>query len=187
MIAASRRTIAARRTALIAVAAVFLLLLGYLVGIFILSVLDREPFGFWQSLAVSFRQSEDLDPVDFATLVRRGNRTDGLACPAELSKAATVDFDPSVFTISADRLTTKLRSIALGEPRTRELEQPAPDRLRFVQASLLLRLPDVIDVRIVARGSGTATLALYSRGAFGLADFGDNRERVARWLDLLGQ
>ena len=149
MIAASRRTIAARRTALIAVAAVFLLLLGYLVGIFILSVLDREPFGFWQSLAVSFRQSEDLDPVDFATLVRRGNRTDGLACPAELCKA--------------------------------------PDRLRFVQASLLLRLPDVIDVRIVARGSGTATLALYSRGAFGLADFGDNRERVARWLDLLGQ
>ena len=75
----------------------------------------------------------------------------------------------------------------MAEPRLRELPQPAADRLRFVQTSLLLRLPDVIDVQIVARSSGAATLIFYSRGAFGSADFGTNSGRLARWFDLLAQ
>ena len=124
-------------------------------------------------------------PVDFATLAPGPGST--LICPADLCLAASEALPAPVFTISAERLAAKLRRVALAEPGVAELPDSTPDHLRFVRRSAMLRLPDVMDARILARSSGASTLALYARPAMGLLDFGANRRRLERWMAALSQ
>jgi uncharacterized protein (DUF1499 family) len=142
------------------------------------------PFGLWEQMGRALGTPDDLGAADFPTLTRRWG--DGLLCPPDLCAAAQAPLAPPVFTISAERLTQRLRRVALAEWGLVELPAARPDHLRFVKRSALLRLPDVIDARIIARSSGAATLALYARPAVGLLDFGANRRRLERWLQALG-
>jgi len=143
---------------------------------------------FGLAAAIVFRaigQADDPGPVDFATLEPAPGST--LICPADLCLAASQALPAPVFTISAERLAAKLRRHALGEVGVEESPVEGADRLRFVRRSLLLRLPDVIDVRIIARSSGAATLALYGRPLVGALDFGANRARMERWIEALSR
>ena len=142
------------------------------------------PFGLWQGLGAALGDVGDLGPVDFATVRPRFGAA--LLCPPDLCVAAQGAAASPLFTISAEKLTAKLRRVALAEWGLAELPAPGPDHLRFVRRSAILRLPDVIDARIVSRSSGAATLALYSRPALGLLDFGANRRRLERWVEALG-
>ena len=143
------------------------------------------PFGFWQGLGEALGGPRDLGPTDFVALTRRPGAA--LICPPDLCAATAGAESPPVFTISAERLTAKLRRVALAEPGVEELPAVGPDHLRFVRRSALLRLPDVIDGRILPRSSGASTLALHARPAMGLLDFGANRRRLERWMEALGQ
>ena len=143
------------------------------------------PFGLWQGLGAALGGAGDLGPVDFTTV--RPRFGSALICPPDLCVGTPGAVASPLFTISAERLTAKLRRVALAEWGLEELPASGPDHLRFVRRSAILRLPDVIDARIVSRSSGAATPALYSRPALGLLDFGANRRRLERWMEALGE
>jgi hypothetical protein len=170
----------ANRRGLVIGAAV-LLLVGLVV---LLSTLSE--FGLWQTVGRIGGTRQDLGPVDFVTLTRRETHNDSLACPPDDCPQARADVTPPVFTISAARLREKLVAGLAQEPRLTRLPDASDLHLRFVQRSLLVRLPEVIDVLILPRSSGASTLAIYSRSAFG-PDIGANRDRVERWLETIGK
>ena len=148
----------------------------------------NSEFGFWQSVGLATGTHDDLRPAEFATLERRETPNDALVCPAEVCPRAKPDFEPPVFPVPADRLLAAARAVALAEPRTLDLYVGADARrLRFVQRSLLLRYPDVVDVLIIPRGDGASTLAMWSRSAVGRRDFGVNRARLERWLAAIAR
>ena len=145
-------------------------------------------FGFWQAVGLATGTRDDLRPADFATLERRETPNDALVCPVDFCPRAKPDFEPPVFSIPAESLREKARSVALAEARTLELYAGADaGRLRFVQRSLLLRYPDVVDIVIVPRGETASTLAMWSRSAVGRRDFGVNRARLERWLAAIAR
>ena len=169
-----------RLTLLLAVPAA-LVLLGF-------AMAGGVEFGIWHRIGLATGVRDDARPVDVPTLERRSTPNDALICPAEFCPRARADAEPAVFTTPAAGLREKLRRAALAEPRTVELDTgDEANRLRFVQRSLLLRYPDVVDVLIVPRSSGAATLAIYSRSLVGRSDFGVNRARVERWLEALSR
>ncbi|ACT59687.1 DUF1499 domain-containing protein [Hirschia baltica] len=54
------------------------------------------------------------------------------------------------------------------------------------QRTPLVGWPDYISVCFLEADEGGSTLAIYSRSKYGRKDFGVNRKRIERWLDLLG-
>ena len=157
-----------RRGVLLGALAVFLVL-----GVVAMSLSNGSDFGLWQT-------------IGFATLTRRESPNDSLACLPETCPQARADISPPLFTVSATRLAEKLRTALRNEPRVTELAPVNDLHLRFVQRSALMLYPDLVDVLIVPRSSGAATLAIYSRSAVGRSDLGVNRARIERWLSYIG-
>lgn len=144
------------------------------------------PFGFWQAVGSATGARDDLDPIDFNALERRSSPNDALVCPVGVCPKARADAVAPVFDVPAAALLEKARRAILLEPRVRVLPASAPDRLRFVQRSLLMRYPDIVDILVLPRGDAQSTLALYSRSAVGHSDLGVNGARLRRWLALIG-
>ena len=174
----------ASRKAIEVAAAGFFLMVGLAGVALLLEPAAPAPLGPWQRVSQILGGPQDFAPADFSTVTRRPG--DALFCPSDLC-AAQDAAPPPVFTIPAERLAFKLRRFALGEVGVEEWPAAGPDHLRFVHRSLILRLPVVIDARIVSRSSGAATVALYARPALGGLDFGANRALLARWIEALGQ
>ncbi len=143
-----------------------------------------------ESLLATFYETffgpPDLGPVTFETLVRRSTPNDALACPTGLC-AAAADFDPGVHQGSDEDLRRRFAAVALADERVVPLyRSDAPGRPmqdRYLQRSRLMSYPDTIDVRFIALGNDTATLAVYSRSQLGRSDFGVNLARIRRWVD----
>jgi uncharacterized protein (DUF1499 family) len=155
-------------------------------GGIVMALSSGSEFGFWQTLGQFSGTRQDLGPIDFAALTRRSTPNDALACLPEICPQARADVAPPLFTIPAADLREKLRTSLRDESRLTELAAVDDLHLRFVQRSLLMRFPDIIDVVIVPRSSGVSTLALYSRSAVGRSDLGVNRARIERWLAYIG-
>jgi uncharacterized protein (DUF1499 family) len=181
----------ASRVAMQVAAAGLFLALGLVGLVLLMAPAMPAPFGPWQRVSQILDGPQDLGPVDFARLAPRlGDALrpgDALLCPPDLCPGAAATAAPPVFTISAERLAAKLRRYALREVGVEELPAAGADHLRFVRRSLILRLPDVIDARILPRSSGASTVALYSRPVVGGLDFGANRARMERWMEALSQ
>ena len=96
------------------------------------------------------------------------------------------DRDSPVFALPARELADALLAIARGEPRTRLIDRTNDGlAMQFVQRSAVFRLPDTIDVEVIAFGASQSSLAIYSRSRYGRRDFGVNRRRIERWLAAL--
>jgi uncharacterized protein (DUF1499 family) len=142
-----------------------------------------EPGGIEDVQAFIFGEP-DLGPVDFATLRRRRVPNDALACPPEACPHAAADIVPPDFPVPAERLRRIVAAVAAAEPRAELVfDDPSAEQDRYVVRSRLLRFPDTVDVRVIGRGEGRSTLAIYSRSRIGFVDFGVNRARIARWLE----
>lgn len=130
--------------------------------------------------------SPDLGPADFETLVRSRTANDALACPPDLCRAES-DFDPGVYPGSDEELRRRFTAFALAQPgvvpvyRSDAPGRPMQDR--YVQRTRLMRFPDTIDVRFIALGNDSSTLAVYSRSQIGRRDFGVNLARIRLWTD----
>ena len=175
----------ASRRAIEVAAAGFFLAVGLLGVALLLEPAAPAPLGPWQRVSQMIGAPQDFDPVDFAALTRRPG--DALLCPPDLCAAALDAVPTPVFTISAERLALKLRRFALGEVGVEEWPAAGPDHLRFVHRSLILRLPVVIDARIISRSTGAATVALHARPVLGWLEFGATRARMIRWIEALGR
>jgi len=129
--------------------------------------------------------SPDLGPIDFETMSRRATPNDALACPPGFCPNAAADFDPGVFAGSDEVLRERFAAAALADgdaiPVYRSDAPGRPLQDRYVQRTRLMRFPDTIDVRFIALGDDTATLAIYSRSQIGSADMGVNLARIRRW------
>lgn len=81
------------------------------------------------------------------------------------------------YTGSKDKFYEEITKVALATPRTLLLSD-AP--LQFVTRSKFLAFPDItaIDIR-------DGTLIIYATSVFGKLDFGVNRKRVLKWINLL--
>jgi uncharacterized protein (DUF1499 family) len=134
----------------------------------------------------------DSGLVDFAALRRRRGRSDALASPPGICANAPADFISPDFPVATGRLRAIVAEIAAAEPNTELVMSDSRHEYdRYVAHSRLLHFPDTIDVKIISRGEGRSTLAIYSRseiaGRFGGYDFGVNRKRIGRWLARIGE
>jgi uncharacterized protein (DUF1499 family) len=127
----------------------------------------------------------DLGAVDFRSLVRRTQPNDALICPRDHCPSAVVDREPPVWPVAAERLRSIVSAVARGQPGTTILEERGAQQMRYLVRSRLLRFPDTVNVEVVGRGENRATLALYSRSQIGRSDFGTNRRRLERWVNLI--
>ena len=140
----------------------------------------------WIPIAQALGQGRDLGPIDFARIVRRRSGNDALIAPREPCPDVRVDAEPGEFALEPTELLGRIVAIALAEPRVRRLDAGEdPEAARFEQRSAVFGFPDIIDVRVISRGPGRSTAALYSRSVLGRRDFGVNRARLDRWLAAL--
>jgi hypothetical protein len=127
----------------------------------------------------------DMGPIDFETY-RRGRRpNEALACPPGFCANGAPDFDPGVFDIPDNELRRRFTAFVLAQPdvvpvyRSDAPGRPMQDR--YVQRSRLMRYPDTINVRFIALGNTTSTLAIHSRSQIGYGDMGVNLARIRLW------
>jgi uncharacterized protein (DUF1499 family) len=115
--------------------------------------------------------------------------TSALAAPPSVCGHARADVIPPDFPVSATRLRALLAEVAASEANTEavEIDRTSDLQDRYVARSRVFRLPDLVDVKVIDRGEGRSTVAIYSRSLLGGFDFGVNRSRVRRWLRLLGE
>lgn len=123
--------------------------------------------------------------LDFAELTLSWRPNQYLVAPLGLCRRARPHRESPHFDAPPAALARRLEAALAGEPRLTWVARDA-DGLggRLVQRSRVFRFPDLIDLRVLPAGSGSA-LAIYSRARYGIRDFGVNRERVERWLARL--
>ena len=125
-----------------------------------------------------------LEAVDLQVFRRSPLPKDALAAPPGVC-AARNDLAVPRFRLSKVALATRLRDIALAEPRARLIaEFSALDQMVFEQRSPVFGFPDTIRMQIVTMSDGVSAI-LYSRSRYGVWDLGVNRARLRRWLARL--
>ncbi len=139
----------------------------------------------WTTIAQALGQGHNLGPVDLARIRRRRSGNDALIAPPDVCPDVRIDAEPGDFALEPAELLRRIAAVALAEPRVTRLSSDDPLAARFEQRSAVFRFPDIIDVRVIDRGPGRSTLALYSRSVLGRRDFGVNRARLERWLEVL--
>jgi hypothetical protein len=122
--------------------------------------------------------------VDFTELTRSPTGSDALACAPGLC-SAKVDLMLAPLPISAAELVAKIKALPSIEPRTTLVAvNDAELRYVLVQRSAVFNFPDTINIAIQPLDAGHSALVIYSRAPQGPGDV--HRQRVQRWLDLLG-
>jgi uncharacterized protein (DUF1499 family) len=135
--------------------------------------------------------SADTSEVDLRRMTRSGATNEFLACPPDYC-AAQADATTPFYAVPAPRLVAIVRGVLSDQPRMTILRDGplagAPEgggKIVAVQRSLVFRFPDTIWIEIAPRGE-QASLAIYSRSAYGRSDFGVNRARVETLLAAIG-
>lgn len=125
--------------------------------------------------------------LDFDSLPRKRKPNSALARPAH-SPRDDAELESPVFQASVEQLRDAVVSIAAREPRTHllHLDREAM-QAEFEQSSRIFRFPDTITVAFEAVDASHASVSIYSRAKLGYYDFGVNRKRVQRWLNLLAR
>jgi uncharacterized protein (DUF1499 family) len=125
--------------------------------------------------------------LDFDTLPRKRKPNSALALPAH-SPRDDAELKSPVFQATVEQLRDAVVSIAAHEPRTHllHLDREAM-QAEFEQSSRIFRFPDTITVAFEAVDASHASVSIYSRAKLGYYDFGVNRKRVQRWLNLLAR
>lgn len=128
--------------------------------------------------------SASTDFLDFTDMKRSATGSDALACAPGLC-AAKVDLVLAPIPLSASELVARIKALPSLEPRT-ELVAADDAELRYVlvQRSAVFNFSDTINIAIQPLDTAHSALAIYSRAPQG--DGGVQRQRVQRWLDLLG-
>lgn len=81
------------------------------------------------------------------------------------------------YTGSKDELYEEITKVALGTPRTLLLSN---DPLQFITRSKFLGFPDITAIDIQ-----DGNLIIYATSVFGQLDFGVNRARALKWVNIV--
>ncbi|MEM7177931.1 MAG: DUF1499 domain-containing protein [Pseudomonadota bacterium] len=131
---------------------------------------------FWVNLSTTDTARWNVDP---SQVTRTGKPNDFLLAPPGTTRALPDESSP-VFAETPEELLDRVKKIALGQPRVREIGT-GPLQATFEQRSALIGFPDFITVKAVDTGDGAA-LIVYSRSQYGYSDMGVNKARVLDWL-----
>jgi uncharacterized protein (DUF1499 family) len=122
----------------------------------------------WIRYSPISRDEFHVDPADVDPPGSRGHRLIGREAPR--------------YPADPDTVLATFRSIALDEPRTKELEGDLDEgMMTFVTRTKTLGFPDLITVKAVSEGAVTK-LSVVSRARFPGSDWGTNARRLDRWL-----
>ena len=151
-----------------------------LLGLFV-TILGRE-----RVLTLVFGPIE-IKSLDFKNLMLNPKPNQFLVCPADYCSATPHMISPT-FPVSADVLRRHWMALIKTQPR---IEPGHSDdkamQYDFIQRSSLIRYPDTITVKFIAKDENTSTLAIYSRSHYGKSDFGVNESRITAWLAALSE
>ena len=98
-----------------------------------------------------------------------------------------VDRPAPIYAGDAGVIATAFDTFVMGQPRIEKIAGSVEDRwITYVQRTEALRFPDYISVRFIdLEGTGTSTVAIFSRSRYGYGDMGVNQQRVDAWLKAL--
>jgi len=126
-----------------------------------------------------------LIPIEWSVLKRSRRPNTYLVAPPGFTPIqadmAAPDFalDLSTLKYLWDRMLSKQVRIETRAKRKDGLQ------IDYIQRTALLRFPDWITVRFIAKDHEVSTLAIYSRSVYGYGDMGANKARVQLWLTAL--
>lgn len=126
-----------------------------------------------------------MQPVNFKNLTLPSSPNKFLVCPKDFCNVKP-NRESATYQMRANDLKKVFTQAALNEPRV-TITSTSDDsfQIQFVQRSFLFRFPDYIDVCFIPITENTSTLAIYSRAKYGHSDFGVNKKRVLKWLNLI--
>lgn len=88
------------------------------------------------------------------------------------------------YTIPVAELKNRWQAMLKQQPRVKLVRSDnKANQYQYVQRSLILRFPDLIDVKFVDLGNNQSTLYAYSRSIYGYSDLGVNCKRMRHWLE----
>jgi uncharacterized protein (DUF1499 family) len=120
--------------------------------------------------------------VDFLHLKRLGHSEVFLA-PAGF--AVPPDLVAPLFHVPPHKLYELLQGIAAAQPRTFVLDAaPAALQAAWVVRSASGNFPDIVEIEVLAEPGGSS-FVLYSHAIYGWSDYGVNRNRAKKWMELL--
>jgi hypothetical protein len=119
--------------------------------------------------------------IDFTTLVRPATPNTALAAPRGSTPIAP-EIVLAPLPHPPDRVRDAVRAAAAADGVFDHGETAT--QLHWVARSKLFNFPDLITAEITADGDATR-LILWSRSVYGHSDLGQNRKRLARWIDTI--
>jgi uncharacterized protein (DUF1499 family) len=124
-------------------------------------------------------------PFNFTTLQRDEKPNSYLVCPKDYCHTKVDEVAP-IFKLNVIDLQKKWQDVINQQARIEVLTtNKAEHDYQYVQRSLLLRFPDIINVKLISVSSDTSTIAIYSSAVYGYYDFNVNKKRVQNWLNEL--
>lgn len=132
-----------------------------------------------------YMNKHDVNPIDFKNFVRPKTPNYFLLCPKDYCKIAPNEISPH-FDINSHELYKAWLSMIHNQARVTLLDSDSNHaHYQYAQRSLIFHFPDYIDVQFIPISEKSSTIAIYSRAKYGHSDFGVNRKRVKKWLQLL--
>jgi uncharacterized protein (DUF1499 family) len=124
--------------------------------------------------------------TDFSTLTNRVSKNEYIVAPEGFTPKARIDEEASIYSVPPAVLKNEINKVILKQPRTQFIaEDPATNRVEYVQRSLIFRFPDVITFQIIPINEKQTTLAVHSYSVYGAGDLGVNGNRVRDWIKQL--
>ena len=138
----------------------------------------------WEKVWYSIHGPADLGAVEFNALPHSASRDQVLICPELVCDEGQNHQISPIYEIDALTLRTAFMKMLEQETSLERVDNGGdPLRLRYVQRSRLLRLPDTISVQFFNFDSGSASsLALFGRSQVEIPYLKENRRRAERWL-----
>jgi uncharacterized protein (DUF1499 family) len=120
--------------------------------------------------------------VDFLHLKRLGHSEVFLA-PAGFLEPP--DLISPLYHVPPLKLYELFQAVAAGQPRTFLLDrEPAALQAAWVVRSAGGNFPDIVEMAVIAEPGGSS-FVLYSHAIYGWSDYGVNRNRAKKWMEIL--
>jgi hypothetical protein len=141
----------------------------------------------WERVWASIHGNADLGTVEFGQLAGPPGPNQVLTCPETGCGTAYSSNQSPVYAVDVETLQLAFVKALEQETGLERVDDGAdPMKLRYIQRSRLLRIPETVVVQFFDVGDGSrSTLALSEVSQVDLFDFGLTVKRPVRWLGRL--
>lgn len=147
-------------------------------------LITHQTVGFekvWASLT-----KDDVDAWSgFETLQKTEKKNQYLVCPEQACKSEPDRISPQ-FPANADQLTTLFTKIMLNDGGAELVAYDEASKTHiFKTYSPTIRFPDLTFFQAIDLENGQSTILIYAKAQLGELDFGANKKRIDRMIELL--